>query len=135
MQIFSPSGKSNEPRIVRRANTGGLVDRQPDRRKLLLAGLIGMAVSLVVVGGAFQFIAAPHSAGPSTAGLITLIGLVEFIMSFAFSLGPVVWTVINEMSPGRIRGRAVVVCTAVNWGSAFLVSQFFLTLVGGSAVR
>lgn len=94
-----------------------------------------MAVSLVVVGGAFQFIAAPHSAGPSTAGLITLIGLVEFIMSFAFSLGPVVWTVINEMSPGRIRGRAVVVCTAVNWGSAFLVSQFFLTLVGGSAVR
>ena len=59
-----------------------------------------------------------------------LLGLVGFIISFAFSLGPVVWTVINEIFPGRIRGRAVAVCTAVNWGSAFLVSQFFLSLVG-----
>ena len=98
-----------------------------------------MAVSLIVVGGAFQFIAAhgvaaatvaTSSSGPSGAGLLTLIGLVAFIISFAFSLGPVVWTVINEIFPGRIRGRAVAVCTAVNWGSAFLVSQFFLTLVG-----
>ena len=38
---------------------------------------------------------------------------------------------INEIFPGRIRGRAVAICTAVNWGSAFLVSQFFLSLVGG----
>ena len=110
------------------------------RRKLLLTGLIGMAVSLIVVGGAFQFIAAPvaaaasvakSSAGQSAAGLVTLVGLVAFIISFAFSLGPVVWTVINEIFPGRIRGRAVAVCTAVNWAAAFLVSQFFLTLVGG----
>ena len=45
-------------------------------------------------------------------------------------MGPVVWTVINEIFPGQIRGRAVAVATAVNWGSAFLVSQFFLTLIG-----
>jgi MFS family permease len=107
------------------------------RRKLLLAGLIGMAVSLLVVGAAFEFIAAPETAqsttqavGPSEAGLLTLVGLVAFIISFAFSLGPVVWTVINEIFPGRIRGRGVAVCTAVNWASAFLVSQFFLSLVG-----
>ena len=98
-----------------------------------------MAVSLVLVGGAFEFIAAPNSAsapvaqssvGPSVAGLVTLVGLVAFIISFAFSLGPVVWTVINEIFPGRIRGRAVAICTAVNWGAAFLVSQFFLSLIG-----
>ena len=45
-------------------------------------------------------------------------------------MGPVVWTVINEIFPGHIRGRAVAVATAVNWGSAFLVSQFFLSLIG-----
>jgi MFS transporter, SP family, galactose:H+ symporter len=108
------------------------------RRKLLLTGLIGMTASLIVVGGAFRFItlAAPvaasaASAGPSVAGIVTLVGLVTFIVSFAFSLGPVVWTVINEIFPGRIRGRAVAICTAVNWGSAFLVSQFFLSLVDG----
>jgi sugar porter (SP) family MFS transporter len=107
------------------------------RRKLLLTGLIGMAASLIVVGGAFRFIApaapgaAVAAAGPSVAGLVTLVGLVAFIIPFAVSLGPVVWTVINEIFPGRIRGRAVAVCTAVNWGAAFLVSQFFLSLVDG----
>jgi MFS family permease len=45
-------------------------------------------------------------------------------------MGPVTWTVINEVFPGHIRGRAVAVATAANWGSAFLVSQFFLTLIG-----
>ena len=83
------------------------------RRRLLLTGLIGMSVSLVGVGGAFEFIASPDRAssatqafGPSDAGLLTLLGLIAFIISFAFSLGPVVWTVINEIFPGRIRGCA-----------------------------
>ncbi len=40
-----------------------------------------------------------------------------------------VWTVINEIFAAQIRGRGVALATAVNWGSAFLVSQFFLSLV------
>jgi SP family galactose:H+ symporter-like MFS transporter len=51
-----------------------------------------------------------------------------FIASFAFSLGPVVWTVINEIYPSHVRGRGVAVATAANWGAAWLVTQFFLTL-------
>lgn len=111
------------------------------RRKLLLAGLSGMGVSLVVVGIAFRSIetAAITDAaitGPSAAGIVTLVALIGFITCFAFSMGPVVWTVINEIFPGHIRGRAVAVATAFNWGSAFLVSQSFLSLVGsiGSAL-
>ena len=103
------------------------------RRRLLLSGLIGMGASLAVVGIAFRFIvpaAAGAAAGPSGAGTVTLLALVGFIICFAFSMGPVVWTVINEVFPGHIRGRAVAVATAVNWGSAFLVSQSFLTLIG-----
>ena len=100
------------------------------RRPLLLAGLVGMGVSLVTVGIAFRLIGnAPVGTGPTAAGIVTLLALIVFITSFAFSLGPVVWTVINEIFPGRVRGRAVAVATAVNWGAAFLVSQFFLSLV------
>jgi MFS transporter, SP family, galactose:H+ symporter len=100
------------------------------RRPLLLFGLVGMGISLVSVGIAFRFIAsAPQGAGPSAAGIVTLISLVLFIISFAFSLGPVVWTVINEIFPQKVRGRAVAIATAVNWGSAFVVSQFFLSLI------
>lgn len=107
------------------------------RRPLLLAGLVGMGVALLVVGIAFlsiggQPVADGQTSGdPTTAGIVTLIALIVFIISFAFSLGPVTWTVINEIFPGQVRGRAVAVATAVNWGSAFLVSQFFLTLIGG----
>ena len=103
------------------------------RRILLLAGLIGMGISLVVVGEAFHFIDSESegavSAGPTTAGIVTVGALVVFITSFAFSLGPVVWTVINEVFPARVRGRGVALATAANWGSAYLVSQFFLSLV------
>jgi MFS family permease len=102
------------------------------RRPLLLIGLVGMAVSLTTVGIAFTFIGdgtpAPSS-GPTSAGIVTLVALVVFIASFAFSLGPVVWTVINEIYPNRIRGRAVAVATAANWGAAFVVSQTFLSLL------
>ena len=111
----------------------GFIDRL-GRRKLLLAGLLGMAASLVVVGAAFRFIAqgghAMASAGPGAAGIVTIAALVAFIVCFAFSLGPVTWTVINEIFPAHIRGRGVALATAVNWGSAFLVSQCFLSLVG-----
>ena len=103
------------------------------RRLLLLVGLIGMGVSLAVVGVAFHFIAPTAGAlagsGPTPAGIVTVVALVVFIASFAFSLGPVVWTVINEIFPAQIRGRGVALATAVNWGSAFIVSQFFLSLV------
>jgi SP family galactose:H+ symporter-like MFS transporter len=58
-----------------------------------------------------------------------MVGLVCFIISFAFSMGPVVWTVINEIFPAKIRGRAVALATAVNWAAAFLVSEFFLSLI------
>ncbi len=94
------------------------------RRPLLLAGFIGMGVSLGVVGIAM------HADMP---GMVTLGALVAFIVSFAFSLGPVVWTVINEIFPGAIRGRAVAIATAVNWASAFIVSEFFLSLLCSSA--
>lgn len=104
------------------------------RRPLLLAGLVGMASALITVGISFHFMdnadtSGAGTGGPTTAGIITLVALVVFIASFAFSLGPVVWTVINEIFPNRVRGRAVAVATAVNWGSAWLVSQFFLTLI------
>src|SRR6185436_12457789 len=74
------------------------------------------------------------STSVTAGGILTLVALVVFIASFAFSLGPVVWTVISEIFPGRVRGRAVAAATAVNWGAAFLVSQFFLTLIDAIGV-
>ncbi len=104
------------------------------RKPLLLIGATGMFLSLVVVGAMFiklDKVSASDAAhmGTSGEGLITLVALVVFIACFAFSLGPIVWTVINEIFPSHVRGKAVSVATAANWLAAWAVSQFFLTLV------
>ena len=105
------------------------------RKPLLIIGSTGMFLGLVTVAGAFFQLdkvsaserAAMH--GPSEAALLALVGLVVFIASFAFSLGPVVWTVINEVFPTHVRGRGVAVATAINWLAAWVVAQTFLSLV------
>jgi sugar porter (SP) family MFS transporter len=99
------------------------------RRPLLLMGLVGMGTSLAVVGACFVKLDGAGSSGESMAGTFMLVALVVFIASFAFSLGPVVWTIINEIYPNRIRGRAVAIATAANWATAYLVSRYFLTLI------
>ena len=101
------------------------------RKPLLMTGSIGMFASLVVVGAMFlkmkHGVSATDTVGPGHGD--TLVALVVFIASFAFSLGPVVWTIINEIYPAQVRGKGVAVATAANWFAAWLVSQFFLSLV------
>jgi sugar porter (SP) family MFS transporter len=101
------------------------------RRPLLFTGLVGMAVSLAAVGLSFAALENQPEGATSTTvgGIITVFALVVFIASFAFSMGPIVWTIIAEIYPNRVRGRAMSVATAVNWLAAFLVAQFFLSLV------
>lgn len=100
------------------------------RKPLLRAGLIGMTTSLAALGLAFTlFDESDTSGGSSVVGTLTLVCMVVYIASFAFSLGPVVWTMINEIYPNRIRGKAVAVATAANWGAAFVVSMTFLSLL------
>jgi MFS transporter, SP family, galactose:H+ symporter len=105
------------------------------RKPLLLIGSSGMFASLLLLSGAFfklsKVTASTQSNhAPTNAGVFALVGMVVFIGSFAFSLGPVVWTVINEVFPSHVRGRGVAVATALNWLAAWLVAQTFLTLVG-----
>ncbi len=104
------------------------------RRPLLFAGLIGMGISLTTIAICFANLnhVTIHSSAaentPTDTGVIMLLAMMVFIGSFAFSLGPVVWTVINEIYPSSVRGRGVAVATAVNWFSAWVVTQFFLSL-------
>jgi MFS transporter, SP family, galactose:H+ symporter len=104
------------------------------RKPLLLIGSAGMCAGLLVVAGAFfelqKVTSSEHAThGVASAGILALIGLVIFIASFAFSLGPVVWTVINEVFPSHVRGRGVAIATAINWFAAWAVAQTFLSLV------
>jgi SP family galactose:H+ symporter-like MFS transporter len=103
-----------------------LVDRV-GRKPLLLAGLVGMTVSLFALGSTQRFGSrigvAPLAVAPITVGFIGL-----YIVCFAFSLGPVVWLMISEIFPNRARSRASAISTSANWMSNFLVSLSFPAL-------
>jgi SP family galactose:H+ symporter-like MFS transporter len=104
-----------------------LVDRA-GRRPLLLGGIAGMIVSLAVLGAGFAFSGAVQ--GGNLLGLITAVGLMAYVASFAIGLGPVFWLLISEIYPLNVRGRAMSVATIANWAANFLITLTFLTLVG-----
>ena len=58
-------------------------------------------------------------------GMISLIGVLLFIASFAMSMGPVVWVLLSEMYPNNIRSVAMSVAVAAQWAANYMVSQSF----------
>lgn len=56
---------------------------------------------------------------------LVLAGILGFIACFAFSLGPVMWVMLSELYPNRIRGLAIGVIGFVNSCTAWFVSYIF----------
>jgi sugar porter (SP) family MFS transporter len=101
-----------------------LLDRV-GRRVLLIVGTTGCILSLAMLGVFFA-----SSSLQSSASWIALVCLIVYIASFAVGLGPVFWLMISEIFPLSVRSPAMSLSTVGNWSSNFLVSSFFLTLVG-----
>lgn len=56
---------------------------------------------------------------------LVLIGILGFIACFAFSLGPVMWVMLSEMYPNKIRGLAIGFIGFINSFSSWLIQQIF----------
>jgi sugar porter (SP) family MFS transporter len=101
-----------------------LVIDRVGRKPLLYAGLAGTVVSLAIIGGAFL--------DPNLAGIlswVTLAGLMLYVASFAVSFGPLLWVMLPEIFPLKVRGVGAGVSALSNWGANFVISQAFLPLV------
>ncbi len=100
-----------------------LIDRV-GRKPLLLTGLVGMVLSLTVLG--LSSLLLPQPSNPTDpAAIITLVCLAGFIVSFAATWGPTVWVMLPEVLPLRIRGTAMGVAIFLHWLANFAVSQTF----------
>jgi MFS family permease len=102
-----------------------LVDKV-GRRALLLTGTATCIVALGLLGYWFHSATWQHD-----LSWVALASLLLFMAGFAVGLGPVFWLMISEVYPLGVRSRAMSVATVANWGSNFLVSYFFLSLVSG----
>lgn len=86
------------------------------RKKLITIGSIGMLTGFLFLAISIQI---------DEIGLISLIGVLLFIASFAMSMGPVVWVVLSEMFPNNMRSVAMSVAVAAQWAANYMVSQSF----------
>jgi MFS transporter, SP family, sugar:H+ symporter len=97
------------------------------RKPLLLIGSSGMAVTLATM--AFIFGTAPQVDGtPQLSGAqgpIALVAANLFVVAFGMSWGPVVWVLLGEMFPNRIRAAALGLAAAGQWTANWLITVTF----------
>ncbi|WP_028271484.1 sugar porter family MFS transporter [Arthrobacter sp. UNC362MFTsu5.1] len=110
-----------------------LVDRI-GRRPILLAGSVGMAVSLGAMALAF---ASATGSGeeislPGAWGPVALVAANVFVISFGASWGPLVWVLLGEIFPSRIRARALGLAAAAQWIANFAITLSFPVMAAGS---
>jgi sugar porter (SP) family MFS transporter len=106
-----------------------LIDRL-GRRPLLLAGSAGMSLMLitmtVVFAGASFRNGEPQLDGAS--GIVALVAANLFVVSFAVSWGPVLWVLLGEMFPNRIRSAALGLASGVQWMANWTIAVTFPAL-------
>jgi sugar porter (SP) family MFS transporter len=96
------------------------------RRLLYLIGSMGMAVTLVLLAVSFYL---------KMDGIFTLVCIMLFLMFFSSCIGPVFWTLVSEIFPNRIRGKALAFASLTQWIFNFLVILLFphfLAMLGGA---
>ncbi|MFN8089905.1 MAG: sugar porter family MFS transporter [Mycobacterium sp.] len=97
------------------------------RKPLLLIGSTGMAVTLATM--AIIFGTAPQSGGipqlGDVSGPVALVAANLFVVAFGMSWGPVVWVLLGEMFPNRIRAAALGLAAAGQWAANCLITATF----------
>lgn len=96
------------------------------RRKLYLAGSLGMTFTLLMLALTFYL---------QMDGLAALVCILLFIAFFSACIGPVFWTLVSEIFPNRSRGVGVAFASFTQWIFNFLVVLLFphfLKMAGGT---
>lgn len=95
------------------------------RRRSLIAGSIWMTICFVIFASVGHFVLdvdAPQNTPKAGVALIVMAAL--FILGYATTWGPMVWTLIAEIYPSKYRAKGMALATASNWTWNFLIAFF-----------
>jgi SP family sugar:H+ symporter-like MFS transporter len=104
-----------------------LIDRV-GRKPLLLVGSSGMVVMLAILTFVFGTATVNADGQPVLGDGVDIVAVIAFnlyVAFFAATWGPVVWVLLGEMFPNRIRAAALALAAAAQWVANFLVSTAF----------
>ncbi|KSW29050.1 sugar porter family MFS transporter [Cellulomonas sp. B6] len=114
-----------------------LVDKV-GRRPMLLVGSAGMTLTLGLMSVAFTQsfeVPDPERAGevltqlPGGWGVTALVAANAFVVFFGATWGPLVWVLLGEMFPNRIRAAALGVAASAQWIANFVITLSFPELL------
>ena len=94
------------------------------RKPILYAGFVVMAVGLGIVGTLMHL-----GINTPSEQLLAVAMLLVFIIGFAMSAGPLVWTICSEIQPLKGRDFGIGASTLTNWVVNMVVGATFLTLL------
>ncbi|MGW5971513.1 sugar porter family MFS transporter [Streptomyces sp. NPDC055185] len=97
------------------------------RRPLAIIGSVGMVIGLALEAWAFSFDLVDGKL-PATQGWVALVAAHLFVLFFALSWGVVVWVLLGEMFPNRIRAAALGVAAAAQWIANWAITASFPSL-------
>jgi SP family sugar:H+ symporter-like MFS transporter len=101
------------------------------RKPLLLVGSAGMTVTLGTMAVIFGTAGTGADGQPvlhGAAGPVALVAANVFVFFFGMSWGPVVWVMLGEKFPNRIRGSALAVAASAQWIANWAISTSFPSL-------
>lgn len=86
------------------------------RKVLLLIGAFGLALIYLLMGGAYWL----HVSGVALVVIVVLA-----IACYAMTLAPVMWVVVSEIFPNKIRGVAMSIATFALWAACSVLTYTF----------
>jgi sugar porter (SP) family MFS transporter len=101
-----------------------VVDRW-GRKPLLLIGNVSMSLTLLLLGVSVLVF---HSSFAS--GLATLVLLVVYLAGYELGWGAIVWVMMAEVFPLKVRGVGMGVSSVVLWGATFAITFVFPIMNG-----
>ncbi|AJM77567.1 sugar porter family MFS transporter [Rathayibacter toxicus] len=103
-----------------------LVDKV-GRKPLLLVGSVGMAIPLLLMAIAFSqaTISGKAVSLPGAWGPIALVSANAFVVFFGSTWGPLVWVLLGEIFPNRIRAAALGLAASAQWIANFVITVTF----------
>lgn len=129
--MFSDLGFAGDTQFLAAASVGGME---------LVATVVGMYLidtfgrkRLMEIGTGMMCVFALCISGSYFMGnsLLTLIFVMAFTISFAFSMGPIPWIVIPELFPTYLRGRATGLCVMCLLFANWIIAQFTSMMIDG----